>query len=134
MPQKEPAPEALNHLTAGVEATLAATPARPEDEAMRALLRRYARVMDESAALAELAADIDTSALDDNGNKDLARLKAKVSAQQVMTDLGPKLLAALDALTATPKARTEKAASSAKAGIRALEEMRTAADGGRRTG
>jgi hypothetical protein len=85
-----------------VRETLEKLATQPEDAAVRELALQMAEAIDNSAALAEVAAqlpyDPDTAVM-------VARLKTRVEAQQVMIDLGPKLLAALDALGATPKAR-----------------------------
>lgn len=93
---------------------------RPEDAGLRALALRYAVTIDEARQLAEEAAalpyDEDTVAM-------VARLKTRVDAHTVMVDVGPKLLAALDALGATPKARSatgkpQPSGSSALAALR----------------
>lgn len=98
------APEpVVGELERHVQATLDRLPEQPEDVALRALALRYGRTIDESKALADEASalpyDPETAVL-------VARLRAKVDAHQVMVDLGPRLLAALDALQATPKSRT----------------------------
>lgn len=73
------------------------------DRGTVALARRYASLIEDAAAVAEelerlRPADEDQAAV-------IARLKARVEAQTVTSDLGPKLLAALTALGMTPAAR-----------------------------
>lgn len=95
-------PAAIGDVEQSIVETLDKLVLQPEDAGLRSLALRYGRTIDESAALAEAAAqlpyDPDTAA-------QVARLKQRVDAHVVMSELGPKLLAALDALGATPKAR-----------------------------
>lgn len=75
---------------------------KPEDAGVQAIALQYARTVDEARELAEAAAqmpyDPDTAVM-------VARLRQRVEAHTVMADLGPKLLAALESLGASPKAR-----------------------------
>jgi hypothetical protein len=93
-------------MAAVVDETLGQLVLGPEDAAAAALARRYAVTIDEARELAEAAArvpyDPDTAA-------QVARLRERVQAHVVMVELGPKLLAALDALHATPAARAKVA-------------------------
>jgi hypothetical protein len=89
-------------LEQSVRETLETLPLRPEDAGLRVLALRYARVIEESRALAEAAAALP---YDPDTAVQVARIRDRLAAHAVMSDLGPKLLAALDALGATPKAR-----------------------------
>lgn len=90
-----------------VASTLAVLKVAPEDAGVARLARRYAQVIDDAALVAaelqEVYADVDPD--DEATFKRIAALAARVGAQAVLSDLGPKLLAALDALGATPRAR-----------------------------
>lgn len=93
-------------LVLGVSETLDAIPVKPEDAGARALALRYAHTIETAKATAEALEGVEIDPEDEGGRRQLAALAAKVEAYQVMVDLGPKLLAALDALGATPKARS----------------------------
>lgn len=86
-----------------VRETLEKVQAAPEDAGVRALALRYGRTIDEARVLAEEAARLP---YDPDTAVQVARLKTRVEAHTVMVDVGPKLLAALEALQATPRART----------------------------
>lgn len=75
---------------------------QPEDAAVAELAVRYARTIDDAAELADAAARVE---FDPDTAAQVARLKQRVDAHQVMIDVGPKLLAALTALGASPAAR-----------------------------
>lgn len=75
---------------------------QPEDVAVAELALRYARTIEEAAELAAAAAEVP---YDPDTAVQVQKLRQRVEAHQVMVDVGPKLLAALDALGATPKAR-----------------------------
>lgn len=98
-----PDESAAGTMLAGVRATLDKLELRPEDEALKVLAAEYAATMDKAAAIAARLAKLPP---DEDTAEELQRLKQRVSAQVTMSDLGPKLLAALDALGATPKARS----------------------------
>lgn len=105
-----------------VRETLGELKLQPEDVAAAELVVQYAETMDRAAELAEAAAaipyDPDTAVM-------VARLKARVDAHQVMVDLGPKLLAALESLGATPRARMiagKPAPAAGKSKLTALRE------------
>lgn len=85
-----------------VEATLAELSLAPEDAALARLAEGYARTIDQAAAIAAAAQRIP---YDEDTAEQVKKLAARVGAHVTMADLGPKLLAALDALGATPKAR-----------------------------
>lgn len=77
----------------------------PADTAARHLAGRYAAAIDQASGV-----DVDRigDALDPDdmtGRQMLARLARQVEAQAVLGELGPKLLAVLEALGATPRAR-----------------------------
>lgn len=119
----KPVPDAAAEpkgITPKIEATLAALELRPEDAGIAELALRYARTIDRAEAIAARAAQIP---FDPDSADEVKRLAQRVSAQVTMSDLGPKLQAALDALGATPKARAasprpSKPGTSALAGLR----------------
>ncbi|MEU5721581.1 hypothetical protein ABZ783_07140 [Micromonospora sp. NPDC047738] len=75
------------------------------DAAAVKLARQYAAAIDNAALL---AAALDEIPYDEDLVKQVAALAAKVEAQRVLETIGPKLLQALDALGATPKARAAR--------------------------
>lgn len=89
-------------MLAGVQETLGKVQKHPEDAALRVLAEEYAATMDRAAAIAARLAKLPP---DPDIMEELDRLRKRVSAQVTMSDLGPKLLAALVELQATPKAR-----------------------------
>jgi hypothetical protein len=93
----------------------------PEDAAAAALAVEYGRTVDRAAAIAAQA-DKTLRAAQAAGDEALveqvAALRSKVAAQAAVSDLGPKMLAALDALGGTPKARAAKGAPAPAAGSR----------------
>lgn len=89
-------------MAAKVSETLGKLQLQPEDAAIAAVALEYATTMDRAAAIAAAAAKIPYS---EDTEEELRKLRSRVSAQAVVSDLGPKLLAALDALQATPKSR-----------------------------
>jgi hypothetical protein len=108
-------------LTAAVLETLGKVELRPEDAAIQALAEAYARTMDRAAAIAARAAALPP---DPDVMEELDRLRKRVSAQVTMSDLGPKLQAALDALGATPKARATMGKPNPVTGKSRLTAMR----------
>lgn len=77
-----------------------------EDAAAVKLAERYAREIDQADAAAAHADRVLREVGDDPELLELvSALKAKLAARTAVSDLGPKLLAILDALGATPKAR-----------------------------
>jgi hypothetical protein len=95
-------------LTPAVEETLSQLELAPEDVGIARLAVGYARTIDQAAAIAAQAQRIP---FDPDTADEVKRLAARVSAHATMADLGPKLLATLDALGATPKARAVTAKS-----------------------
>lgn len=99
----------------------------PADAGAVALIKRYAELMDQAAELADEAGAIDPEDMDQARRLD--RLSAKVSAQQVAIDLGPRLLAALTSLGLTlagrtTTAKTDKGVPSASAIRSPVDELR----------
>lgn len=89
-------------LTRAVRESLENLQVQPEDAGLCALVTEYAVTMDGAAAIAAQVAKLP---FDPDTADAVEQLRKRVSAQVTMSDLGPKLLAALDALGATPKAR-----------------------------
>jgi hypothetical protein len=104
-------------------AALRSAPVGPEGKATVALARRYAALIEDAErSVQEL---IDLQADDEDVRDAIRRLRAKLEAQVVTSDLGPKLLAALTALGMTGAA----AAAALKGGAPvaahpALDELR----------
>jgi len=73
------------------------------DTGASALARRYAALIDRAERVAEELAALRPE--DESQAAAIARLRSLVEAQQVASDLGPKLLAALAALAMTPASR-----------------------------
>jgi hypothetical protein len=98
-----------------LEGALASVQALPQDAAAFAVARRYAAAIDEAGDLAAQADGLWRALPVDDApaRKQLAALEAKVSAQAVLGELGPKLVAVLVELGMTPRAR---AAVTAKGG------------------
>lgn len=94
------------------------------DAAAVKLAQRYAAAID---AAARIAADLDDLSDDESLAKRVAALAAKVEAQCVLDRLGPKLLEALEALGATPRARASRkggASAPAQGRLAALRSVR----------
>jgi hypothetical protein len=72
------------------------------DKAVAQLARRYAATID---AAYDIATDLDAVPADEDLAGRVAWLARKVEAQTVLETLGPKLLACLEALGASPRAR-----------------------------
>ncbi|MEU7817070.1 hypothetical protein [Pseudonocardia sp. NPDC049154] len=110
-------------LTESVRETVEKLTLNPEDVAVAQLAVEYAETIERAADLAEEAANLpydpDTAVM-------VARLKQRVEAHTVMADVGPKLLAALDALGATPKARAAAGKPAPASGGSALAKLRGA--------
>lgn len=113
--------------TRALQAALRAARPAPGDAAAVALAKRYAALIDRAEELAEELSGL--HAEDDDQAKVLAALKAKVDAQAVASDLGPKLLGALTALKLTPAARAAVAAGevTANAGANPVLKFRARA-------
>lgn len=116
-------------LAPAVTAALDVIELEGEDIAARKLAERYAREIDQADAAAAHAERVLRAVGDDPELHELvSALKAKLSARVAVSDLGPKLLAVLDSLGATPKARAARkggAAGGKKPGkLQALRESR----------
>lgn len=97
------AERAKGEIERNVAETLEKLELQPEDAGLRTLALHYARVIDRAEAIAAQARKIP---FDPDSADEVKRLAARVSAQVTASDIGPKLLAVLDALGATPKARS----------------------------
>ena len=97
----------------------------PTDIGLVKLLDTYARALDERGSLVQVLAGLEAAlakAQDEPSAYGTAyalaiqldKLKAGLDAHKILTDVGPRLLAALDALGATPKARAQLQAIAAK--------------------
>lgn len=102
-----------------VTKALQAAQTAPEDVAAVALAVRYAELLDEAAVSQQYAEAVKLvdSALD-QGNPLVARAWSRIvsalAEHSTASDLGPKLLAALTSLGATPAARKDAAKGGAK--------------------
>jgi len=100
------------------------------DGAAAALATRYAELIDEAQRVAdrldEVAAELDGT--DDPLYDVVHRLRAKVDAQAVASDLGPKLLAALTALGLTVAGRQGVTKGGASGGTGRADARRSALD------
>jgi len=92
-------------LAPAVAETLTKLKSEDIDKAAERLARRYAAVIDESATIATDLAELASINRDSGVSARIKALSAKVEAQEVLKNLGPKLLDALEALGATPRAR-----------------------------
>lgn len=96
------------------------------------LARRYAAAIDGAARCAELAEHaLDGDPSDVNAVMYIQALAAKVGEAQLLEKLGPRLLAALESLEATPAARHRaktgsKPADAPKSKLQALRDTRGA--------
>lgn len=101
-------PRYLGRMLRQVTAALAAGKVDPRDAATAALARQYARLMDAAAPAAKYAAALDWLAGDrgdQDADKHIRTITTALAAHSVASDLGPKLLAALEALQLSPRAR-----------------------------
>jgi hypothetical protein len=94
-----------------VDTALAAEPAGQRDVATAELARTYATLIDQAAPAAKYTKALDwlTRAAADDEDDDAGRhidtIRVALAAHSVASDLGPKLLAALEALLLSPRAR-----------------------------
>lgn len=96
----------------------------PRDAAARRLADRYAAQIDDAA---QIAADLaEVAAEDDDQARQIAALTRRVQAHAVLAELGPRLLAVLESLGATPKGRAQLGKAPAAAGSGKLAAMRAA--------
>lgn len=94
------------------------------DAAAVRLAERYAAQIDEAAVIAADLADVTSE--DEDTAKVLYALRKRVEAHQVLIDLGPKLLAVLESLGATPKGRAALGKGPVPAGPGRLAGLRAA--------
>jgi hypothetical protein len=74
----------------------------PAYSAAVSLAIEYGKLLDSAAGVAAEVAEVDLSPRDTDGRRRLERVEKLVAAHAAYSDLGPKLLAALTALGATP--------------------------------
>jgi hypothetical protein len=92
-------PSLVNAVTSG----LRTAPTDKADSGTIALVKRYAWMIEEAAEIAEAASLLEP---EDNDTAELIRgLTRRVEAMDVLSNLGPRLLAGLTELGMTPKAR-----------------------------
>jgi hypothetical protein len=113
-------------ISRAVRKTLDGITLQPADSAAAALTKRYAALIDEAAPaakyrdpLTKLAAALDPD--DETAAEALQKIRTALSEHTVASDLGPKLLAALTALGATPASR--KAEGGGKGGSPVASEL-----------
>jgi len=110
-----------------VRRAIKAQPGDPADAATEALALHYAALIDNAAAGKKYAAALAwlrraEQLTDEEQHADTIR--AALAAHSVASDLGPKLLATLDALKLTPRARaTKEGGSGARPVKSALDEL-----------
>lgn len=97
-----PADDLIRPAVAETLQNLPDDPTSARDAAARRLAMRYADQLDEAALI---AADLEDVEVDEDNAQLLYALRKRVEAHQVLLDLGPKLLAVLESLGATPKGR-----------------------------
>jgi hypothetical protein len=104
-------------------AALRAATTRPEDASTIALAKNYARLLDAAAPAARYAKAVEwLDTVRTDKNNDLVNvIMAALAEHSVASDLGPKLLACLDALGMTPAARA-KLSGRTGAGVAPLPE------------
>lgn len=113
-----------------VRQTLGALPLGDADQAAAELAYRYAQQIDQAEAAAKIAERAVKSLMredldDDDHEKYVYALAAKVEAAALLAQLGPKLLAVLESLGATPAARSKlKGVKTPDAAPSALERLR----------
>ena len=90
-------------ITRALAGSLRDTTFMERDRGAVALARRYAFLIEDAAAVAVELERVRPE--DETTAQVLARLRARVDAMAVASDLGPKLLAALTSLGMTPAAR-----------------------------
>lgn len=93
-------------ITRAVARALKDAPLLPRDAGGVELVKRYALLIDQAQELADEAALIEPD--DETMARRLRALQVQVDAQAVVSDLGPKLLAALTALGMTQAGRSVK--------------------------
>lgn len=102
----------------------------PEDAALSKLAEKYAREVDGAQAAAAQADKVLREIDDDPDTAELVgALRAKLGARTALENLGPKLLAALESLGASPKARAGLGKGGASSGGGKLAQLRSASRG-----
>lgn len=114
-----------------VEQALRAVALVDQDAGTEALALHYAELIDDAAPAAKYAAALEWLAGVDVAPEDAKHVRAITTAlarHSVASDLGPKLLATLDALGLTPKARSavSKGVSDDKPAANPLDELANA--------
>ena len=125
-------------LEQAVRDALAVKPPAPEDKAAAALALKYAELSDEAAPAGKYEAALTwlagQGADDRDADKHIRTISQALAAHSVASDLGPKLLAVLDALQMTPRARAVpvKGGGDARPGGNPLDDLaeRRARQGG----
>ena len=97
--------DAADLLAPAVDAALGALVLAREDHAAAQLARAYARQIDEALRAEFLARQALEQTEDPMARAYIQELAAKVAAKELFDRLGPKLLAVLESLGATPAAR-----------------------------
>lgn len=103
-------PDPVGPMLTATRDTLKKLDAEPKDEGLRRLAEHYARAVDEARMIAVDARQLlDASAKGDIDipKRMLNALQKHAEATTVLTEVGPKLQAALEALGASPKARAQ---------------------------
>lgn len=93
-----------------VEKALRAVRIDPKDAGTAEIARHYARLIDDAAPAAkygEALSWLDSVETNQRTEKHVLLIRSALSEHSVASDLGPKLLAALTALGATPAARKD---------------------------
>lgn len=112
-------------LAPAVDDSLAALDLDPVDAALAKVAEKYAREIDGAAAAAGQADRVLREIDDDPDLSELVgALKAKLAYRSALENLGPKLVAVLDALGATPKARASASKGGAPRGPSKLATLR----------
>jgi hypothetical protein len=108
-------------LAAKVQETIGKLELRPEDVALAELALQYAKTLDRCEAI---AADARRVPFDPDTAEALEQLRKRVGAVTATSDLGPKILQALDALGATPKSRAQAPKATGKRAASPLAALR----------
>jgi len=115
-------------LALAVAETIAALSPVPADAGIVRLAERYARDIDEAdlvtASLVKVLREV--AELDVDVHDRLLPLAVRIERTTVLASLGPKLLAALEQLGATPAARSRRGGGGGDAGPNRLQALRAA--------
>jgi len=110
-------------LAPALATTIATLELTDEDAGVVKLAERYAATIDDAA---RIAAELDDLDYTEDTAKRVAALAKRVDAMTVIAELGPKLLACLEQLGATPAARSRLKGGATGAGTNRLEAARQA--------